>query len=291
MSPRTSAAIWVAAATAASFAIAFAGGAGLADQGGLGATVSAALIAFGVNWLAFVPSYLKSTERYYDLIGSVSFLGVIGFVWLASEREARATILALMVALWTIRLGVFLFARVSADGRDLRFNKLKVDPWLFFRTWTLQAAWVTITSAAAVAAMSASTPSDVGVIDIIGLVAWSCGFLIEAISDSQKRRFRSVPENSGKFISTGLWAWSRHPNYFGDILLWVGIAVVAIGDLEGWQLVTLISPVFVWALLTRVSGIPLIERRGLKNWGEDPAYQRYLESTPVLIPRPPRSPT
>ena len=101
--------------------------------------------------------------------------------------------------------------------------------------------------------------------------------------------FRADPANEGRFITTGLWAWSRHPNYFGEILLWAGIALIAFPVLQGAQLATLISPVFVFVLLTRISGVPLLESRGKKRWGDEPAYQEYKARTPVLWPRPPRT--
>jgi steroid 5-alpha reductase family enzyme len=119
----------------------------------------------------------------------------------------------------------------------------------------------------------------------LGLLIWIAGFAIEVISDRQKSAFRH--RHPGRFVDTGLWAWSRHPNYFGEIVLWTGIAVIASSTLRGWQWVTLVSPVFVLFLLTRVSGIPMLEKRADERWGDDAAYQRYKENTPVLVPRPP----
>ena len=123
---------------------------------------------------------------------------------------------------------------------------------------------------------------------IVGIVVWVAGFAIEAVADRQKSVFKRDPANAGRFITSGLWAWSRHPNYFGEITLWTGIAIIAVPILDGWRWVTLISPVFVFLLLTRVSGIPLLEARGKKRWGDEQAYQEYTLNTPVLIPRPPK---
>jgi steroid 5-alpha reductase family enzyme len=108
------------------------------------------------------------------------------------------------------------------------------------------------------------------------------------VADRQKSAFRSDPANAGRFISSGLWAWSRHPNYFGEIVLWVGVALIALPVLSGWQHVTLVSPLFVYLLLTRISGIPPLERRAEEKWGDDPAYRAYVERTPVLWLRPQR---
>jgi steroid 5-alpha reductase family enzyme len=120
---------------------------------------------------------------------------------------------------------------------------------------------------------------------VIGLLLWVLGFGIEVVADAQKSRFSAKPENRGRFIQTGLWARSRHPNYFGEILLWIGIAVIALPVLRGWQWVTLVSPVFVALLLTRVSGVPLLEKRADEKWGGQPDYETYKKTTPVLIPR------
>ena len=114
---------------------------------------------------------------------------------------------------------------------------------------------------------------------------WLTGFTIEVMADRQKSRFRADPANRGRFISTGLWSRSRHPNYFGEITLWVGILLIAAPTLRGWQWVAVLSPLFVTVLLTRVSGIPLLEKKADTKWGDDPAYQEYKASTPVLIPR------
>ena len=123
----------------------------------------------------------------------------------------------------------------------------------------------------------------------VGLAVWAIGFGIEVVADRQKREFRRQPGNRGRFITTGLWAWSRHPNYFGEITLWTGVALLAAPVLSGWQYLTLVSPLFVYLLLTRVSGIPLLEARAEERWGSDPAYRAYRDRTPPLFLRPPRS--
>ena len=122
----------------------------------------------------------------------------------------------------------------------------------------------------------------------IGLGVWLFGFAVEVVADAQKSSFKNDPVNQGQFIRTGLWAWSRHPNYFGEIVLWTGVAVMAIPVLTGWQYATLISPVFVSFLLMKMSGVPLLERKADERWGGQEEYEAYKAATPVLIPRPPR---
>jgi len=192
-----------------------------------------------------------------------------------------------LIAVWAVRLGSFLFIRVTADGSDGRFDTLKPDFPRFLMTWTLQGLWVLLTAACALAAICAADRVALGGWAIVGALIWLVGFAIEVVSDSQKRAFRRDPANRGRFITTGLWSWSRHPNYFGEIALWLGIALIAFPALQGWQHATLISPVFVYVLLTRISGVPLLESRGKRKWGEDPEYQAYKARTPVLVPRPP----
>ena len=154
-------------------------------------------------------------------------------------------------------------------------------------TWTLQGLWVTLTAAAGLAAITSDAPQPLGPLALLGTVMWALGFAIEVVADAQKRRFRADPANAGKFIDVGLWRWSRHPNYFGEILLWTGITVIAVPVLQGWQWTLLISPVFVYLLLTRISGVPMLERASDRKWRGDPDYERYKAQTPVLMMRPP----
>jgi len=141
--------------------------------------------------------------------------------------------------------------------------------------------------AAALAAVTSTHRQPLGWWAAGGTAIWALGLAVEAIADLQKSRFRALPANRGRFIATGLWAWSRHPNYFGEIVLWIGVALVALPVLRGWQLVTLISPLFVAVLLTRISGVPILERRADETWGGQDEYEAYKRRTPVLIPRPP----
>lgn len=247
-------------------------------------------VAFLINWVVFVHAYTAQTEHFFDLTGSLTYLSLValGFA-LSGEADARSLLVAGLVILWAGRLGSFLFFRVRRDGGDGRFDRIKVSFVRFLMAWTLQGLWVLLTLACALAAITTASAKPLGAFAFVGLGIWVVGFAIEVIADRQKSEFRSRPENQGRFIESGLWAWSRHPNYFGEITLWVGIAVMAFPVLGGWQYATLISPVFVAVLLTRISGIPLLDARAKKAWGDEPTYQAYRSRTPALIPRPPRS--
>jgi steroid 5-alpha reductase family enzyme len=239
--------------------------------------------------VAFVPAYLLRTERFYDLVGSLSYLSVVVVAVVWGNGAPSSILLAVLVATWALRLGTFLVLRIRRDGSDGRFDEIKQDPARFLMSWTMQALWVVVTVGCALAAMTSREEASIGWLGVLGALVWLTGFGLEAVADAQKRAFRADPANEGDFIRSGAWAWSRHPNYFGEITLWVGIALVALPALSGWQLVTLVSPVFVALLLTRVSGIPLLEARARRRWGDDPAYREHVRRTPVLVPRPPRS--
>jgi steroid 5-alpha reductase family enzyme len=244
------------------------------------------LLAFMVQWIMFIPAWIYRTEKYFDLTGSLTYI-TLALIALTSTgfENTRAIVIAMIVLIWAARLGSFLFVRVSKDGGDRRFVRIKTNFMQFLMTWTIQGLWVYITFAAGLAAMTSSQIVAPDIFLVIGLLCWIAGFAIEVTADHQKSAFRSHEENRGRFITTGLWAYSRHPNYFGEILLWCGVAIIAFPALEGWQLATMISPVFVIVLLTRISGVNLLEARAAKKWGDDPEYRSYLERTPVLIPR------
>jgi steroid 5-alpha reductase family enzyme len=249
-------------------------------------------LAFVINWVAFVPASMKQTEHFYDLVGGITYISVIVVaVLLASELDLRSMLVAAMVMAWALRLSLFLFRRIAKAGKDDRFDQIKTRPLRFLMAWTVQGLWVLLTAAAALAVITGGVREPLGVIGIVGIAVWAAGMLIEIAADRQKSNFKANPDNEGKFINTGLWAWSRHPNYFGEIVLWTGMAIVAVPVLQGWQWATLISPVFVAFLLMKVSGIPLLEAKADERWGGEDDYEAYKRNTPVLIPKPPAAST
>ncbi|WP_020097998.1 DUF1295 domain-containing protein [Microbacterium sp. 11MF] len=267
--------------------VALAGSQGGATVGGIPVFALAVAAAFAVQVLVYIPSAIARTERFFDATGSATFILVtLGVALLSPSPDARSLALAAMVIIWAARLGSFLFIRIHRSGSDDRFDDIKVHPLSFLRVWIMQGLWVSITAAAAWIAM-ATEPADRVSFDVfagIGIVIWIVGMLIEVVADLQKNAFKADPANKGRFIRTGLWSRSRHPNYFGEILAWVGVAIVAAPVFEGWQWIGLLSPVFVILLLTRVSGIPLLEKKADKRWGGDADYEAYKTATPVLVP-------
>lgn len=244
------------------------------------------LIAFAVQWLAFIPAFIFQTEKYFDLLGSLTYITLAVVALLYSRQDVGAFLIASMVIIWALRLGTFLFRRVIQVGHDQRFAKIKPDFLQFLMTWTLQGLWVFLTFSAGLAALTSGKAYPIDTFVGVGFVLWLVGFLIEVVADQQKSNFRNDPGNANKFIRHGLWAWSRHPNYFGEILLWTGIAIAAIPMLEGWQYVTLISPVFVVLLLTRISGVRMLEARANRKWGAEEDYKEYCDKTPMLLLNP-----
>jgi steroid 5-alpha reductase family enzyme len=253
---------------------------------GLTIFAGCALIAFIVQWIALIPAYLLKTEHFYDLTGGATYLAVIIFAFIQSEQyDLRSIILTCLVSIWAIRLASFLFLRVRKQGSDSRFDDIKLDFWRFSIAWTVQGLWVLLTAGAAIAAITSGHKTNFGWLGLVGLVLWLIGFSIEAIADNQKRIFKQQKNTHSDFIQTGLWSRSRHPNYFGEILLWIGVAIIAYPALNEWQLVTLVSPIFVIVLLTKISGIPMQEEQAQKRWKDNQAYQDYKKRTPVLIPK------
>jgi steroid 5-alpha reductase family enzyme len=243
-------------------------------------------LVFLIQWLAFIPAYFLQTEKFFDLTGSITYVSVIFLaVVLSTGVDGRSILLSALVVVWAIRLGTFLFSRVKKAGKDDRFDEIKPSFIRFLNVWTIQGLWVTFTMAAALVAITTTHRKELDLFALVGVLIWIFGFTIEVVADSQKSHFSADPNNKGKFIQTGLWSRSRHPNYFGEIVLWVGVAVIAFPVLQGWQWVALISPVFVIVLLTRVSGIPLLENKANKKWGGQEDYEAYRKRTPVLIPR------
>lgn len=268
--------------------LAWAGSQGGAAIAGIPVFAIAVALAFVINWIAFIPAYLKQTEKFFDLMGGISFISVvIVAVILSPVVDGRSWLVFGMVVVWALRLSSFLYKRVHAAGEDRRFREIKVSFPRFLLTWTLQGIWVSFSLVAGLAAITSEKRMAIGAYAITGFLVWLFGFVFEVISDSQKSKFKADPENKGKFINTGLWSWSRHPNYFGEIVLWIGVAIVALPILQGWQWITMISPIFITILLTKISGIPMLENRADEKWGGQDDYEDYKASTSVLIPRPP----
>ncbi len=247
------------------------------------------VMAFVIQWIAYIPAFLFKTEKFYDLTGSLTYIGTILFALYASgsfqNLRFGSILVGLAIIIWAIRLGSFLFMRIHKDKKDGRFDSIKTSFSQFFMTWTLQGMWVFICSSAALIAIANPSGVPINIVFILGLLMFVFGFAIEVIADNQKSAFRSISKNKDSFINEGLWARSRHPNYFGEITLWTGITVMGISTFEGMNYLAIFSPIFSYLLLVYVSGVRLLELRGKKKWGHLKDYQDYQKNTPKLIPR------
>ena len=247
---------------------------------------NAILLAFLIHWLFFIPAYLLKTEKFFDLTGSLTYISIMVYVVYTKnnlQEQLGSIILASLVILWAVRLGSFLFLRIKKAGEDKRFREIKTSFARFFLLWTISGMWVSFCSMCALTAIASNDGVIVNNIFYIGLVTFIIGLSIEIIADSQKTKFRKDPKNKDKFINEGLWAKSRHPNYVGEITLWAGVAIMSFSSLEGWQYISLISPIFTYLLLVYVSGVPQLTASGQKKWGHLETYQEYIKNTPTLI--------
>ena len=238
-----------------------------------------------IQFVIFLPSFLFQTEKFYDLTGSLTFISVTSIAYFSLDNPTTIdTILYLYVIVWAGRLGIFLFRRINKDGKDERFDKAKKKFFWFLQYWMGQAAWVVFSAGASILAILSPVEAELEFLAFIGIFLWWSGFLIEVISDYQKRKFRETSDPKTEFISTGLWARSRHPNYFGEITLWVGMAVISLSSLSGIEYVTaIVSPLFVYLLLRKAEGVPMLERIADERYGELSSYQEYKANTPVLM--------
>ena len=242
------------------------------------------LLIFSIQWISFIPAYIFQTEKFFDLTGSITYLTtVLAALYITDSGKISDYVIVSCVVIWAIRLGSFLFMRIHKAGEDRRFREIKTNFTRFFMTWTLQGMWVSMCLLCVLTALSSYSGIIMNNVFYIGLLIFVIGFIIEVIADHQKTVFRKDINNKDKFISTGLWSYSRHPNYFGEILLWFGVAIMSFSSLQDLQYLTLISPIFVYVLLVYISGIRILENQGDKKWGHLDSYKEYLKNTPRLF--------
>ena len=266
-------------------AIAFLFSYSIAYLTGIELVKNAVLLAFIIQWVLFIPAYLLQTEKFFDISGSVTYISIVSYCFFNFYDQENLNIgnviLSIIIIIWALRLGSFLFIRIKKAGEDIRFREIKKSPTRFFMTWTFQGMWVSLCSACALAGIAKGI--IINYYFYCGVAIFLIGFITEIVADTQKTKFRSNPKNKDKFINSGLWKFSRHPNYVGEILLWLGISIISLSSLEGLELATLISPFFTYLLLVYVSGIRILEYNGDKKWGHLESYKIYKKNTPRLI--------
>lgn len=248
------------------------------------------LISFTIHLIIFIPSAIMKNEKFYDFTGMIAYLSIIIFAIQQKYIQIHSIdiyslVLSLLISIWTLRLGIFLFYRVLKVGEDIRFKDVKNNALQFFVWFSISSLWVSLTAMAAMNVITSKNYNQDLTLLYIGTIIWIIGFLFEIISDYQKIKFKNNASNKNKFIDSGLWSISRHPNYFGEIILWIGIYIITLPSTSGLEYLGIISPLFVIVLLNKVSGINLLEASADKKWGSSKEYQKYKKITPKLIPK------
>ncbi len=246
------------------------------------------VVALAVNAAFFAIAATRKTDVVTDLSYSLSFAVLAIVLPFLGAHEPIQLAASLLVLVWAARLGVYLFRRILRIKVDHRFDGMRDKPLRFARFWLLQAISVAVIMLPVSYLLGRDTAPGFGLWALAGATIWAVGLVIETAADAQKSAFKARDENRGRFISSGLWRYSRHPNYFGEMLVWWGLFVFAVPFLDGAAFGVVIGPLFITLLLLFVSGIPLVERSADEKYGDDPAYREYKRATSILVPRPPR---
>jgi steroid 5-alpha reductase family enzyme len=239
-------------------------------------------VSLGINIIMFLVAYRYRTDRLTDASYALTFIVLALYGLSLAPAQPFSIVLVAMVIIWAVRLGGFLLIRIHRTGKDARFDGMREDFAKFGRFWLAQglSVWVILLPTL----LALRHPGDSGV-GVAGLVLWAIGLALEATADWQKFRFSANPANQNRWIDTGVWQYSRHPNYFGEILVWTGVFIYTLPALTGLEwLIGLASPLFITTLLLFVSGLPILEKSADARWGSQPAYQAYKRRTSILVP-------
>lgn len=239
---------------------------------------------FVIQGSLFIVAAIFKTEKFYDLAGSgtILLLAYQSRQW-STTNFFRQYVQTAMMMTWSFRLGLYLFTRIMKEGHDRRFNGVRENPLKFFFFWTLQAIWVYVSLLPTLILNSETQDRPLSLKDYAGWLLWISGFLLEVVADWQKTRFRNNPNNAGQFINTGLWKYSRHPNYLGEVLMSFGLYISASSVMYGYEYLSVLSPILITLLLVKISA-PVLDRAADKRWASDPAYKKYTQKTPALFP-------
>ncbi len=244
------------------------------------------IASLGINLLMFIPAYILKADKLTDLSYSLTFAVLTLIALISNGFSLENIIVSSMVFAWSLRLGSYLFNRIKKIKRDKRFDGIRESFTSFLKFWILQGVSVWIILIPALLFMD-NQSKRIDIILIVGFVVWLIGILIETIADKQKYDFIQKQENKGKFIQSGLWKYSRHPNYFGEILCWIGVYIATIPSLALWErAIGLVSPLFISTLIIFVTGIPPLEKSADAKWGKDRKYRNYKQRTSILVPLP-----
>lgn len=249
-----------------------------------------AIVTLGYQFLFFTVTYIAKFDKLTDFAGSTNFI-VLALMTLivGGQYEARQIVNTVCVVVWGTRLGAFLFYRIFLWGEDNRFDDKRQNLAKLAVFWMLQAVWVWTVSLPVTITNSkrAENISDPSALAYVGWAIFALGFLIEAIADQQKLVYKAKPESNGRWTDVGVWAWSRHPNYFGEIIIWWALYLASVRDFQGPEHAAVAGPIFITLLLLFVSGVPMLERSWDRKYGRKDGYDEFKNRTSVLIPIPP----
>ncbi len=243
------------------------------------------ILAFAIQIIFFLFANAFKTDKVTDLAYGLTFVFLAWFILLTrSSLEPVQVILTWMVTLWGVRLAVYLFIRILKMGEDKRFDQIRKGFVSFLKFWLFQALTIWVIMLPSTYILSQPQLIHFNLTFWTGIIIFCLGLLIETVADWQKFVFKNNPINKGKWIESGIWKYSRHPNYFGEMTLWWGIFILTLGWQNSWSYLTIIGPIFITFILLKVSGIPLLEKRYEKKYKDNPDYQAYKNSTNLLIP-------
>jgi len=252
--------------------------------------VRLAVVDLCVQMPCGVVAVILKTEKFYDFVGAPTYL-LLAAVSLALGHSDMGSISLrqwfnlIAIGAWSLRLSIFLFARILRSGRDRRFKYIRGNPIMFLGAWFMQAQWIFVVGAAAYLCNLKKDDQPLVPTTCLGMALWVAGFLMEVVADSQKSTWQRNPDNHGKWIDVGLWSVCQHPNYVGEIILWFGLYLTNYSICEEqWEhILAAASPTFLTLLLRFLSGVPMLQAYAKKKWGSDPDWRKYHATTPKLL--------
>ena len=244
-------------------------------------------ISLGINFVFYLLAMWLKTDVFTDITYSsaIGLLAIIQF-WNTASASLYSLLLLAAILAWAIRLGSYLFSRIRRIKTDHRFDRIRNSPLRFGIFWMIQALTVWIVLLPSLGIFGAQTGLPISGLEILSIALAIVGLLIESVADWQKYRHKNhFPK---QFMNTGLWKYSRHPNYFGELLFWWGLSMPGLVMFSGVEFLYYLGPLFLTLLLLFATGIPPMERAWKQKWGEDPAFQSYLSRTSILFLLPPK---
>ncbi len=255
----------------------------------ISAILTSLLISLIIQTVFFIFAASFKSDKVTDLSYGLSFVILAWYLLLTNQRfQPLAILITVLITLWGIRLAGYLFIRILKIKKDKRFDGIRENPIKFGMFWFFQGVSIWVIMLPSIVLLNKQNSLTIGPIAIIGTILWLIGFVIETLADQQKFKFKNQPENKGKFIKSGIWKYSRYPNYFGEMLMWWSIFLIVVPTLSGLQWLSIIGALHITFILLFVTGIPPQEKRYQKKYKDSEEYQDYVENTSLLIPLPPK---